>query len=74
LKENETFKVVFSGSNYKDKLENYYNMLDEEEESHIFEKNIFSKGSVLLSTWLKKQAETEEDFKLLESIIDESEE
>ena len=74
LKENETFKMVFSGSSYKDKLENYYNMLDEEEESHIFEKNIFSKGSVLLSTWLKKQAETQEDFKLLESIIDESEE
>jgi hypothetical protein len=74
LKENETFKIVFPGPCYKDKLENYYNMLDEEEESHIFEKNIFSKGSVLLSTWLKKQAETQEDFKLLESIIDESEE
>jgi hypothetical protein len=74
LKETETFKMIFPGSSYKDKLENYYNMLDEEEESHIFEKNIFSKGSVLLSTWLKKQAETEEDFKLLESIIDESEE
>jgi hypothetical protein len=64
---------VFSGKNYKDKLENYYNMLDDED-SYIFEKNIFSKGSILLSTWLKKQAETEEDFKLLESILDESEE
>jgi len=74
VKENETFRGIYSGSNYKDKLENYYNMLDEESDSNVFEKNVFSKGSILVSTWLKKQAETEEDFKLLESIIDESEE
>ena len=73
LKEDGSFRNVYSGKNYKDKLENYYNMLDDEEELYVFEKNIFSKGSILLSTWLKKQAETEEDFKLLESIIDESE-
>jgi hypothetical protein len=74
FKEEDTFKNVYSGKNYKDKLENYYNMLDDEEDIYAFEKNVFSKGSILLSTWLKKQAENEEDFKLLESIIDEADE
>ena len=71
-KDEETFKPIFSGKNYKDKLENYYNILDDEEDVYEYEKNVFSKGSILISTWLKKQAENEEDFKLLESIIDES--
>ena len=73
-KEDDTFKPIFSGKNYKDKLENYYNILDDDGDTYEYEKNVFSKGSILLSTWLKKQAENEEDFKLLESIIDESEE
>ena len=71
-KDEETFKPIFSGKNYKDNLENYYNILDDEEDVYEYEKNVFSKGSILISTWLKKQAENEEDFKLLESIIDES--
>jgi hypothetical protein len=74
LKEEDTFKNVYSGKNYKDKLENYYNILDDDGDTYTFEKNVFSKGSILLSTWLKKQAENEEDFKLLESIIDEADE
>ena len=73
-KEDDIFKPIFSGKNYKDKLENYYNILDDDGDTYEYEKNVFSKGSILLSTWLKKQAENEEDFKLLESIIDESEE
>lgn len=73
-KDEETFKPIFSGKNYKDKLENYYNILDDEADVYEYEKNVFSKGSILISTWLKKQAENEEDFKLLESIIDESDE
>jgi hypothetical protein len=72
LKDEDTFKPIFSGKNYKDKLENYYNILDDEQDVYEYEKNVFSKGSILISTWLKKQAENEEDFKLLESIIDES--
>ena len=71
-KDGDTFKPIFTGKNYKDKLENYYNILDDEGDTYEYEKNVFSKGSILLSTWLKKQAENEEDFKLLESILDDS--
>jgi hypothetical protein len=71
-KDGETFKPIFSGKNYEEKLENYYSILDDEEDSFEFERNVFEKGQIFLTTWLKKQAETPEDFQLLESIIDES--
>lgn len=71
-KDGETFKPVFSGKNYEEKLENYYTILDEEGEEFEFEKSIFEKGQIFIMTWLKKQAETVEDFQLLETIIDES--
>jgi hypothetical protein len=69
-KEGDTYSPVFSGKTYEEKLNRYYDILDSESEDFEFEKAVFEKGQIFMMTWLKKQAETEEDFKLLESIID----
>lgn len=75
-KENDIYSPIFSGKNYNDKLENYYNLIDskEKEDDFIFEQAVFEKGQIFLSLWLKKQAESKEDFQLLESMLDEAEE
>lgn len=73
IKEGDRYKSVFSGADHKDKIESYYNMLDSDEDFE-FEKKVSEKGQIFLSSWLRKQVENEEDFKLLESIIDDTSE
>lgn len=70
VKDGDVYKQIFSGKDFDEKMESYYNILDTEDDSYDFEKFAFEKGNVLLTSWLKKQAENEEDFKLLESILD----
>ncbi len=71
LKDGDSYAPLFTGRDYKEKLENYYNLLDGDESE--FEKKAFEKAQILLGSWFKKQVETEEEFKTLESMIDETE-
>jgi hypothetical protein len=71
IKDGDTYKHFVPGNDYKARLENYYDILDSEEEK-TFELKVLEKGQIILSSWLRKQAENQEDFALLESIIDES--
>lgn len=73
VKDGEKYNYVFAGVDHKDKIESYYNMLDSDDDFE-FEKKIVEKGQIFLSAWLRKQIETEEDFKLMESIIDDNSE
>jgi len=70
LKNGETYSHVFKGLSYEDKLNFYYEVLDDETEKYEFEQKIFTKGTILIGSWLKRRLETEEDFALMESYID----
>lgn len=65
------YKPLISGKNHEERLDNYYNILDED--TGEFEKKAIERGQIFLSSWLKKQVENEEDFKTLDSIIQEAE-
>lgn len=73
FEENGSYKNICSGSSFNDRLEKYYEIFDSEEDEFLPEKRALEKGQILLSYWLKKQVEKEEDFKLLESILDQDE-
>ena len=71
IKDAEEYKHVFKGANYENKLNFYYDVLDDETGHYEFEQKVFTKGALLISSWLKRRLESQEDFELLESYIDE---
>lgn len=64
------YRHVFRGQNYNQKLDGFYEILDEPE-TFEFENKVFTKANILIGSWLRKRIVTEEDFKTLESYIDE---
>lgn len=71
VKDGETFKPLFGNGTFDQKLDLYYDMLDDEEGKFEFENKVFTKANILLASWMRKRVQTEEEFKLLESYIDE---
>lgn len=70
IKEGGEYVHVFKGPNYENKLNFYYDVLDDESGKYQFESRIFTKAALLITSWLKRRIESPEDFELLESYID----
>lgn len=71
IKDGDEYKQVFRGLNFQQKLDMFYEILDDETGKFEFEQKVFTKGNILLASWMRKRVTNEDEFKLLESYIDE---
>lgn len=68
-KSGDIYQYVFSGPTFDTKVSNYYEMCDDEDKFQ-FEMGCFDRSYIMIERFLSGDAETEDDFKTIESEID----